>query len=218
MKIKNNHWFDDKKYQYIRYLIEPFIIGFHLQNLRKTFMWIICILIGGLAGVVVDILRNYRTMGMSCLMTLEKECQMGVFYTFTLVVIPSIFLSLKELSSKFKNGQKSQNLLFDQVLPIFIGLLGLVWLFCFVFYVVDAEVDFGRSYMPQYAFLCLVVFFLIYNHGLLLMMDKKDDMTFSPDVYISTENKEVKELDMMISFREPNNNTVVSINNYKVEI
>ena len=163
----------------------------------RSVLWGIYIIIGGLLGVVINLITRWMCGGMSFQEALYVESTCGTFYTFSIVLISAAIGPL------FFNLSETKILHFPDIKAFTITISFFLMVFCAVFYstledkvssilkIANAS-EFNVD-IPQLAFFILAVIIALYCLGI-EYLDSDPDNNQDVDIngkYWENENKRV---------------------------
>lgn len=181
---------------FLRAILAPLeTLLFHKVEL---FLWFSFVIVAGLLGVIINIIKRWIFDGWDFLVALGPDSAAGSFYTFSLVMISSL---IYPLFSRFIKSEKPE---YRKIHIVFITILIFTLLFCGISYSFstlnqpmeayeklhnnDMRIDYSQSF-----FFVLVIIFSVYSFGLTLIGQHEEELHLSDD-YLEKEQHQVKEL------------------------
>lgn len=180
-------------------LTRPFIQCW--EHKSKSLLWIVYIIIGGLLGVVINLINRWICGDMSFQEALYAESLSGTFYTYAIVLISSA------IGPVFFNISESRSLHFADIKAYTITICIFVMFFCAIFYSnlenknsLNLNLSEKNNFVvdwSQLIFFILSVLLAIYAFGLEYLdqhPDKNKDIDSSAE-YRKNEEEQVKKLE-----------------------
>lgn len=169
----------------------------------ELFLWFSFVIVAGLLGVIINIIKRWIFDGWDFLVALGPDSAAGSFYTFSLVMISSL---IYPLFSRFIKSEKPE---YRKIHIVFITILIFTLLFCGIYYSFSTLNQPMEAYdglhnknmridYSQLFFFVLVIIFSVYSFGLTLIGQHEDELHLSDD-YLEKEQHQVKKLSQQSS-------------------
>ena len=176
-------------------LLGPFKLILHHKH--DFFLWLMYIVIAGLVGVIINIVKLWIFDGKGFQEALLIDSKAGSFYTFSLVICASLIYPI------FRSLTRKEQPEYSLIRTILLTLLIFTDLFCAIFYAFSNIsthkwfLQFGKeSYpldVPQLCFFIIAILLSIYAFGLEYLPLHAEEYHLSDD-HLTNQNKNVEKL------------------------